>query len=153
MPRRSPPLPWSEEKAWESARRPIEIAPPRLRVILCSFFDWLRTNKAMQPESVRARVHSARDFLLWIAHRRAPAGSLGSLTSERIERFFGQYGQELGLASRRSMRSSVRRFLEFTTDHGLSQGPLVEAMSETTLGKNLSPRGRRAVLDPERVES
>ncbi|MBI4618498.1 MAG: tyrosine-type recombinase/integrase [Planctomycetes bacterium] len=128
MPRRSPLLPWSEERAWEGAHRLIELAPPRLRSILSSFLNWLRTIRAMQPESVRARVRPARDFLLWITHRRAPTESLGSLTPDRVERFFAQYGHKLALASLRSVRSSVRSFLEFTADHGLTQRRLVEAI-------------------------
>ncbi|MBI4514834.1 MAG: tyrosine-type recombinase/integrase [Deltaproteobacteria bacterium] len=84
--------------------------------------------RAMQPESVRARVRAARDFLLWITKRRAPEEYLGLLTPERIERFFAEYGQELGHASLRCLRSSVRAFLEFTADQGLTQHRLVEAI-------------------------
>lgn len=120
--------PWSVDRAWEFAHRPIDLAPPSLRPILESFSEWLRQHRGMEPGSIRVRITSTRDFLLRIGRGRRLEEVVELLDARRLERFFEVYSASSGRSALRSMRSAVRRFLQFAGEKNLVAVELADAV-------------------------
>lgn len=106
--------PWSPDSQRNYTRATIERATAGNRPTLKAFADWLEC-RGLGLGSVTVRIGSACLFVDWLTARAETTcvPAFGSLTPQGIEDFFVQYGEDHGMAARRSMRSAVRLFLRF----------------------------------------
>ncbi len=111
--------PWSPDSQRNYTRATIERATAGNRPTLKAFADWLEC-RGLGLGSVTVRIGSARLFVDWLTARAETTcvPAFGSLTPQGIEDFFVQYGEDHGMAARRSMRSAVRLFLRFAASQG-----------------------------------
>ncbi len=135
---------WSPESQVRYTRRRIEQACAGNRPTLRAFADWLAGERGLGPGSVTARLSSACCFVDAVTTRAgAPCDrAFQSLTPEGVEDFFVQYGQDHGMAARRSMRPAMRLFLKFAVSRGWVGWELADAVPSLS-GYRLSylPRG------------
>lgn len=116
---RNESFPWSPESQRNYTRATIERATASNRPTLKAFADWLEC-RGLGLGTVTVRLGSARLFVDWVTARAETTcvPALGSLTAQGIEDFFVQYGEDHGMAARRSMRSAVRLLLRFAASQG-----------------------------------
>lgn len=112
-------VPWSPESQRKYTRATIEKAGADNRLALRAFADWLEW-RGLGLGTVTVRIGSACLFVDWVtaSAETTCAPAFGSLTPHRIEAFFVDYGEDHGMAARRSMRSAVRLFLRFAASQG-----------------------------------
>lgn len=119
MKARNERVPWSPESQRQYTRATIESAKAANRPGLKAFAGWLEC-RGLGLGTVTVRIGSACQFVDWVtaSAETTCVPAFGSLTRQGIEDFFVQYGQDHGMAARRSMRSAVRLFLRFAASKG-----------------------------------
>jgi len=128
MRKRSQRRPWTPEAERRYAEAAISSAAPTSRPTLRRFAQWLE-QRGLTLGSITVRVTSARSFVDWVSKgAQSAAAGFRKLTPEGIERFFVGYGKDHGKGARRSMRSAMRLFLQFTTELGWTTADLVDAV-------------------------
>ena len=135
---------WSPDSQHLYTLRAIERAAAANQSTLKAFSAWLAETRSLQAATITVRIASACSFVDTVtAHAgESCARAFQSLTAEGVEDFFVHYGKDHGMASRRSMSSAMRSFLNFAAERGWVGRELVEAVP-SLLSHRLSglPRG------------
>lgn len=135
---------WSPTSEHRYMLRTIERVSAANQSALRAFAAWLAETRGLQAGSTTVRIRSACSFVEAVTARTGEtcAQAFQSLTAEGVEDFFVQYGQDHGMAARRSMRSAMRLFLRFASEQGWVGRELEEAVP-SLLSHRLSglPRG------------
>lgn len=97
------------------------------QALLDAYLKWMHTYQHAAAGTIEVRRHSLAQFLTWLGPE-ATAQGLSRLSSEKVERFFLQYAQSMGLSARRSMQSALRTFFRFCIHQGHIQQPLDRAV-------------------------
>ncbi len=111
---------WSPESPHTYTLRRITRADARNRRTLKTFAKWLAESRGLSPATITVRIGTASTFVDAVASRAgcACARAFRSITAQWIEDFFVEYGKDHGMASRHSMRTAMRSFLEFAACRG-----------------------------------
>lgn len=106
---------WSPESEGAYTHRRIERACAKNRRTLKAFAQWLANSRGLSPTTITLRIGSASTFVDVVTSRTgcSCAKSFRSITAQRIEDIFVEYGKDHGMAARRSMRAAMRLFLKF----------------------------------------
>jgi integrase/recombinase XerD len=135
---------WSPDSEHLYMLRRIERASGANQDTLKEFSEWLTETRGLQAATITVRIASACCFVDAVTARAGEscARAFQSLTAEDVEGFFVHYGKDHGMASRRSMSSAMRSFLNFAAERGWVGRELVEAVP-SLLSHRLSglPRG------------
>lgn len=137
-------LVWSPESQDGYTRRRIERACPGNRGTLRAFAEWLADSRDLSPATITVRIGSASTFVDAVTSSAGSSCSeaFRSITAQRIEDFFVEYGKDHGMAARRSMCTAMRSFLEFAASRDWVGRETAEAVP-SLVGYRLSdlPRG------------
>jgi site-specific recombinase XerD len=135
---------WSPESQHLYTLRTIDRASEANQSTLKAFADWLAETRGLQAATITVRIASACSFVDAVTARagNSCARAFQSLTPEDVEEFFVHYGKDHGMASRRSMSSAMRLFLNFAAERGWVGRELAQAVP-SLLSHRLSglPRG------------
>lgn len=121
---------WTPESQHSYTLRRITQADPRNQPTLRGFAEWLADSRGIRPETITDRIRSASTFLDSVMSRArcCCAQALRSITVQRIEDFFVEYGKDHGMACRRKMRAAMRLLLVFAAYRGWADRELADAV-------------------------
>ena len=118
--------PWTPRSDLRETLRVIARARSGNRATLRVFAKWLRHDRDLAAGTVTVRIHSASVFVDALTAdseldlRRVVTG----LSCREVEEFFVRYGQDHGLAARRSMQAAMRLFFRFAESRGWAEAEL-----------------------------
>ena len=142
--KRARPEVWTQESQHTYTLRLITQADARDRPTLRAFAKWLADSQGLSPGTITDRIRSASTFVDSVTSqaRCSCAQELRSITVQRIEDFFVEYGKDHGMACRHKMRAAMRSLLVFAAWRGWMGRELADAVPSLG-GYRLSglPRG------------
>jgi len=111
---------WSPASDHTYMLRRITRAAAWNRRTLRAFAKWLAESRGLSSATITVRIGSACTFVDWVT---SYAGcscvqAFRSITAQRIEDFFVEYGEDHGIAARRNMKAAMRLFLVFAASRG-----------------------------------
>ncbi|MCP5067281.1 MAG: tyrosine-type recombinase/integrase [bacterium] len=135
---------WSPESQAGYTWRRIERANAGNQRTLKTFALWLADSRGLSPATITVRIGSASTFVDAVTSSAgcSCAKAFRSITASRVEDFFVEYGKDHGMASRRSMCTAMRSYLEFAASRGWVGREMVDSVP-SLVGYRLSdvPRG------------
>jgi integrase len=126
----------------ETHERIISRAEARYREVLGDFAAWLRDGRGLAAGTIAVRLHLANRLLERVVGGSALEAALSRIDAPRLDDLFVDFGRELGYASLRNMRSTVRLFLRFAVDRGWVDPPLPSLVPRVATRRGMQvPRG------------
>lgn len=96
---------------------------PLYQPLLDDYLQWLETHQSAAAGTIEVRAGSITRFLQWLGPD-ATCERCSKLDAERVERFFLDFANTQGYASRRSMQAALRTFFRFCLQQGYIQQSL-----------------------------
>ncbi len=135
---------WSPETEAKYTRQRIERADAGNQTTLTEFAHWLADSRGLSPGTITVRIGSTSTFVDAVTSRAecSCARAFQTITVQQIEEFFVEHGKDHGMASRHSMRTAMRSFLEFAACRGWIDREMRDCVP-SVIGYRLSdvPRG------------